>query len=185
MIFNCDKIIVFDLEATCWEGRENAYKSREIISLGACILNIKSLEIVDKFHMICKPEKTEVSEYCTRITGITKEQAENGVDFEFMCKSVMEQFNTKSYPCAAWGQDSEKLYYDCRNKECKYPFSNECVNISLIYSVMTGKPYNNGLQRSLAELGMKFEGDKHDPYWDSYNAARVLKHLMEKCREAV
>jgi inhibitor of KinA sporulation pathway (predicted exonuclease) len=185
VIFNCDKIIVFDLEATCWEGRENAYKSREIISLGACILDIKSLGIVDKFHMICKPEKTEVSEYCTRITGITKEQAENGVDFEFMCKSLMEKLNTRSYPCAAWGQDSEKLYYDCRTKQCKYPFSNECVNISLLYSIMTGKPYNNGLQRSLAELGMKFEGDKHDPYWDSYNAARVLKHLMEKCREAV
>jgi inhibitor of KinA sporulation pathway (predicted exonuclease) len=50
---------------------------------------------------------------------------------------------------------------------------------------MSGKPYNNGLQRSLAELGMKFEGDKHDPYWDSYNAARVLKHLMEKCRETI
>ena len=135
--------------------------------------------------MICRPEKTEVSDYCTRITGITKEQAENGVDFEFMCKSVMEKFKAKSYPCAAWGQDSDKLYYDCRNKECKYPFSNECVNISLLYSVMTGKPYNNGLERSLAELGMKFEGDKHDPYWDSYNAARVLKHFMEKCREVV
>ena len=122
MYFNCDKIIVFDLEATCWEGRENSYKPREIISLGACILELKSLKIVDKFHMICKPERTDISEYCTRITGITKEQAENGVEFEFMCKSVMEKFKTKSYPCAAWGQDSEKLYYDCRNKECKYPF---------------------------------------------------------------
>lgn len=185
MTFNCDKIIIFDLETTCWEGREFAYRWREIISLGACILDIKSLQIIEKFHMICKPEKSEISDYCTKITGITKEQAENGVDFEFMCKSIIEKFNTKSYPCAAWGQDSDKLYYDCRSKECKYPFSNETINISLLYSVVFGKPYNNGLERSLAELGMKFEGEKHDPYWDSYNAARILKYLMEKSRETV
>ena len=54
-MFSCEKIIVFDLEATCWEGRENAYKWREVISLGACILDLKTLEISDKFHMLCKP----------------------------------------------------------------------------------------------------------------------------------
>ena len=101
-MFSCEKIIVFDLEATCWEGRENAYKWREVISLGACILDLKTLEISDKFHMLCKPVRSEISEYCTRITGITKEQAENGVEFEFMCKSIADKFKTKSFPCAAW-----------------------------------------------------------------------------------
>jgi inhibitor of KinA sporulation pathway (predicted exonuclease) len=48
-----------------------------------------------------------------------------------------------------------------------------------------GKPYNNGLERSLAELGLKFIGEKHDPFWDAYNAAIILKHIVEKCREAV
>ena len=185
MIFNCEKIIVFDLEATCWEGRENAYKSREIISLGACILDVKNLEIVDKFHMICKPEKTEVTDYCTRITGITKEQAENGEDFGDMCKMVMKDLNSKSVPCAAWGNDDEKMYSECREKQCRYPFSNEYLNISLLYSLVMGKPYNNGLERSLAELGVKFVGEKHDPFWDAYNAAIILKHIVEKCREAV
>ena len=47
---------------------------------------------------------------------------------------------------------------------------------------MMGKPHNNGLERSLAELGMKFVGEKHNPYWDAYNAALVLKYLIEKMR---
>ena len=47
-MFSCEKIIVFDLEATCWEGRENAYKWREVISLGACILDLNTLEISEK-----------------------------------------------------------------------------------------------------------------------------------------
>ena len=185
MFLNCDKIVVFDLEATCWEGREYGYKHREVIALGACILDLKTLEISKNFNKICKPIKSEISEYCTRITGITKEQAENGEDFEVMCKHLMNEFNSKLYPCAAWGVDNEKMYQECRDKECKYPFTNQYVNISLMYSILTGKPHNNGLERSLLELGLKFEGDKHNPYWDSYNAAKILKYLMEKCREVV
>ena len=43
MFLNCDKIVVYDLEATCWEGREYGFKYREIIALGACILDLKTL----------------------------------------------------------------------------------------------------------------------------------------------
>ncbi len=185
MTFNCDRIVIFDLEATCWEGRENFHKYREVIALGACILDLKTLEISSKFNVVCKPIRSEISDYCTRITGITKEQAENGEDFGDMCKSVMKELNSKSIPCAAWGNDDEKMYSECREKQCRYPFSNEYLNISLLYSLVMGKPYNNGLERSLAELGIKFVGEKHDPFWDAYNAAIVLKHIVEKCREAV
>ena len=185
MTFNCDRIIVFDLEATCWEGREHGYKYREVIALGACILDLRTLEITGKFNTICKPIKSEISEYCTRITGITKEQAEKGEDFEEMCKMVLNQFNSKSIPYAAWGIDNEKMYSECRQKDCKYPFSNEYLNISLLYSLVMGKPYNNGLERSLAELGLKFIGEKHNPYWDAYNAAIILKHIVEKSREVI
>ncbi len=185
MFLNCDRIVVFDLEATCWEGKEFAYKYREVIALGACILDVKSLEISGKFNKICKPVKTEISEYCTSITGITQEQANNGEDFEEMCKLVTRQYDSKNLPCAAWGIDGEKLYSECRQKDCKYPFSNQYLNISLLYSITMGKPHNNGLERSLAELGLKFVGEKHNPYWDAYNAAIILKHIVEKCREVV
>jgi inhibitor of KinA sporulation pathway (predicted exonuclease) len=77
MTFNCDQIVIFDLEATCWEGREHFHKYREVIALGACILDLKTLTISNKFNVVCKPIRSEISEYCTRITGITKEQAEN------------------------------------------------------------------------------------------------------------
>ena len=185
MFFNCDRIVIFDLEATCWEGRENIHKYREVIALGACVLDLKTLEINGQFNIVCKPIKTEISEYCTKITGITKEQASNGKDFDEMCKLVLKELDTKSIPCAAWGADNEKMYSECRQKDCKYPFSNEYLNISLLYSIIMGKPYNNGLERSLAELGLKFVGEKHNPYWDSYNAAIIFKHIVEKCREII
>jgi inhibitor of KinA sporulation pathway (predicted exonuclease) len=51
--------------------------------------------------------------------------------------------------------------------------------------VLSGKSHNNGLDRSLAEMGCKFDGDKHDPYWDSYNAARVLVNLIKKTRNEI
>ena len=48
--------------------------------------------------------------------------------------------------------------------------------------MLSGKSHNNGLERSLAELGLKFNGEKHDPYWDSYNAALVLIEIIKKMR---
>ena len=61
MFLNCDKIVVYDLEATCWEGREYGFKYREIIALGACILDLKTLEISGNFKTICNTIKSEIS----------------------------------------------------------------------------------------------------------------------------
>jgi hypothetical protein len=30
---------------------------------------------------------------------------------------------------------------------------------------------------------MTFTGEKHDPYWDAYNAALILKFLLERFRK--
>ena len=176
MKFTADKIIVFDLETTCWEGKGNHYKYREVIALGACILDVKSLEIIGDCNLVCKPTKTEISEYCTSITGITQELADEGIDFEEMCKQVIQKYDSKNLPCAAWGNDGEKMYSECRQKECKHPFSNQYLNISLLYSVMMGKPHNNGLERSLAELGMKFIGEKHNPYRSEEHTSELQSH---------
>jgi inhibitor of KinA sporulation pathway (predicted exonuclease) len=183
MLVKSSKVVVFDTELTCWEGKDNLYKSREVISMGACILDVETLEIKDKFYMLSKPVRSEISEYCTNLTGITKEQAENANSFEHMCKSIMKDLDTKSHVSAAWGVDNEQMYYECRNKDCKYPFSSEFVNISLLYSLFMSKPINNGLEKSLVEIGMTFTGEKHDPYWDAYNAALILKFLLERFRK--
>ncbi len=185
MKIDSSKVIVFDTELTCWNEREKTYKSREIISLGACILDLNTKEIENKFHKICKAQRSQVSEYCTNLTGITQEQVDKGMDFEEMCKLIIKEFKSKSYPCAAWGEDDNALAYECRSKDCKYPFSGQFINISLLYSVLMSKPINNGLEKSLVENGLSFVGEKHDPYWDAYNAAVILKLLVEKCREVI
>ena len=183
MLIKSSKIVVFDTELTCWEGRDSQYKSREVISLGACILDLENLEISNKFHMLTKPTRSEISEYCTKLTGITKEQADKADDFQTMCKALMKDLDAKYYPCAAWGSDNEQIYYECRTKECKYPFSSEFIDISLLYSIFMSKPINNGLEKSLVENGLIFEGEKHNPYCDAYNAAIILKLLLEKIRK--
>jgi len=182
MLVKSSKIVVFDTELTCWEGRDNLYKSREVISLGACVLDIQTLEITNKFHMLSKPIRSEISDYCTNLTGITKDQVQNACSFEEMCKSLMKDLDSKHFPCAAWGSDNDQMYYECRQKDCKYPFSSEFINISLLYSVFMSKPINNGLEKSLIECGLVFEGEKHNPYCDAYNAAILLKMLLGKIR---
>ena len=54
MLVKSSKVVVFDTELTCWEGKDNLYKSREVFSMGACILDVETLEIKDKLSIKTK-----------------------------------------------------------------------------------------------------------------------------------
>jgi len=72
---------VVDVEATCWEGEPPAGQHSEIIEIGIVVLNLETLERTGKRSVMVRPEHSEVSAFCTRLTGITPEEAASGVSF--------------------------------------------------------------------------------------------------------
>jgi inhibitor of KinA sporulation pathway (predicted exonuclease) len=71
-----DKILVVDLEATCWNGPIPEGMVNEIIEIGVCLLDVNTGEITDNRGIIVKPEHSVVSEFCTELTTITPELVE-------------------------------------------------------------------------------------------------------------
>lgn len=81
-----DKILVVDIEATCWNGPNPPGMKNDIIEIGICLLDIHTGDITDNRGIIVKPERSEVSEFCTELTTITPEMVtEQGISFKEAC----------------------------------------------------------------------------------------------------
>ena len=65
------KIIIFDLEATCWKSGNK--DKMQTIELGAVQLDPSTLKIVSEFQRFVKPTIEPVlSAFCKELTGITQ-----------------------------------------------------------------------------------------------------------------
>ena len=69
MALQRDKVIIVDVESTCWENQKNPEGQRsEIIEIGICTLDLKTRTIDNKRGIFCKPIASTVSEFCTKLT---------------------------------------------------------------------------------------------------------------------
>ena len=72
MAIRRDKIIVVDIEATCWDvepppdGQLN-----EIMEVGLCIFDVEANQIEGKRSILVKPLASEISPFCTKLTSLT------------------------------------------------------------------------------------------------------------------
>ena len=73
--------IVYDLEATCWNGHAAA-DMQEIIEIGAVLINPYG-EIEKEFSRFVKPKLAPtLSMYCKELTSITQAQVDRAEDFD-------------------------------------------------------------------------------------------------------
>src|ERR1035437_5649018 len=84
-------LVIFDLEATCWEeGAELKRVDSEIIEIGAVRVDKETGEIIDKFQSFVKPHfHLELSDYCKNLTSIQQDD----VDAANMFYEVMPTFD--------------------------------------------------------------------------------------------
>ncbi|MCS4305116.1 3'-5' exonuclease [Chryseobacterium sp. BIGb0232] len=177
-----DKITVIDIEATCWEDEkppEN--QEREIIEIGICKLNLSDGSIEDKRSYFVKPYKSEVSEYCTKLTGITAEKLEKeGISFQEACSRIKNRYNSLVRTYSGYGGfDKEIIENQCRELGTRFPFSDTYIDLKILISLMKGeKP--KGLLKELQIRNLEFEGNNHSGADDAYNTAKLLYHVLRK-----
>jgi inhibitor of KinA sporulation pathway (predicted exonuclease) len=173
---NYTKIVFFDLEMCCWE---KAKKTGEIIEIGLAVLDIEKNEIVKKGQYYVKPEKDEVSGFCTELTGITplliKKQ---GRPLKEAVKTMVKNFGGKKAIYAAWGRDDIVLFNECKNKGIEEPF-NEFLNIATTYRIHKKETGDRvSLQKALNQEGVVFEGKAHSGMVDAYNLAKLYQKVF-------
>lgn len=181
MAIRKDKIVVIDIEATCWEGYDAPEgQQNEIIEIGVCLLNPKiPISITGKRSILVKPQESEISPFCTDLTSITPEMLEkDGIGFDEACKILEDDYDTRNRLWGSWGALDMRLFKSqCRRRKVRYPFSKKHSNLKRVFHEFHGQ--RMGLARALTAVGIEAEGTAHRGDSDAYNTAVLLQHLFE------
>ncbi|MHA1301312.1 MAG: exonuclease domain-containing protein [Candidatus Helarchaeota archaeon] len=174
-----DQIIVIDVEATCWEGSIPLGQESEIIQIGICPIDIMSEKKLEKISILIKPERSEMSEFCKKLTGLTPEQLEKGVTFKKACEILKNKYLTKKRTWASWGDyDRRQFEKQCKSRDIKYPFGVSHINIKNLFALMKKLPNEVGLAKALEILDLSMEGMHHRADDDAWNIATILAKLL-------
>src|SRR5256885_189127 len=98
-----DRILVIDVESTCWEGAPPRGQISEIIEIGLCLVDVERLQRVEKRAILVRPQVSEVSEFCTKLTTITPELAAGGISLEQSLDILRREYDCTERLFASWG----------------------------------------------------------------------------------
>jgi len=177
-------ILVIDLEATCWaddekfdRGANKSYLS-DIIEIGITEVDVKSRQIIKSESILVTPSQSEISKFCTDLTGITDDMIlERGIPFAEAIQKMRTDYRTDRNIWASWGKyDDKKFYEQCAREKISYPFNNSHLNIKALFAAKFG--FNCSCPKASEFLGIEFTGRWHSGEDDSKNAAKILIDIL-------
>ena len=153
-----EKVLVIDVEATTGADRERD-AIRDIIQVGACLLNMSTGSIEKPNSVLVRPTSSEVTPFCAELTGITPAMASAGRTFSEACEWLRAEYASAAKPWASYGNfDRLQFVVQCEREGLAYPLSHDHLNIKLVVALHAGWSKGKGLTRALAGLKMKHAG---------------------------
>ncbi len=178
-----DKILVLDVEATCWEGALPPGEESEIIEIGLCLLDAKSGQRLEKQSILVRPERSQVSPFCTRLTTLTQEEVERGISFQAACLMLQQKYASKQRVWASYGDyDRRQFQKQCESCKVNYPFGPTHINVKNLFALAHGLADEVGMAQALERMQRPLEGVHHRAGDDAWNIAGILAELLLKWR---
>lgn len=176
------KILVIDVEATCWENlspNKHSELRNEIIEIGVAVLDIKRQTLESKESIIVLPPTMEISEFCTNLTTLTQEFIDaQGIEYYDAMSILLNKYRSDRQIFASWGDyDRKSIEKNCTWNSTRYPFAgNMHLNIKSLFAAKYG--YNAGQNQCAKDLGITVEGTAHRGVDDAWNSAKILAHIL-------
>lgn len=177
-------LVIFDLEATCWEGDYSPARM-ETIEIGAVRLD-EEFRPLGEFSRLVRPlAEPELSGFCRSLTGISQEEAARAEPFP----EVFPEFSRWAGPgplrMASWSDyDIQQLQRDCSRHGLRYPALLES-HIDLRYLFAKRRSMEPcSMTRALELLRLPPEGRPHRGLDDAKNIARIARPLLSQMRES-
>src|SRR6185436_11490207 len=173
------KIIVIDLESTCWEGPPPEGQVSEIIEIGVSTVDVASLQRVDKQSILIKPVRSQISEFCTRLTTLTADDFKATGSLADATKILKKQFQSQDRLWASWGDyDRRQFERVCREFGVGYPFGISHLNVKTLFAIAHGLDQEIGMDMAYQRLALTMEGTHHRGADDAWNIAGLLTGLL-------
>ncbi|WP_245887494.1 3'-5' exonuclease [Umezawaea tangerina] len=173
-----DRVLVVDVEATCWAGRPPDGETSEIIEIGLCELDVESGRRMGKHSILVRPERSSVSEFCTSLTTLTPEQVAGGVTYAEACRLLRKDFRSRDRVWASYGDYDRKQF----ERQGAYPFGPRHLNVKTLFALTRNLPREVGLAEALRIAGLPLEGTHHRGDDDAWNIAALLAGILLSAR---
>lgn len=176
-----DKINVLDLEATCWEADGDYQREHtEIIEIGICKYVVATGAIEEKRSYYVQPTRSEISPYCTELTGITPERvAAEGTTLAEALRLIKKDYAAAVRVHAGWGDwDRRMILRECARHDIKPRFNPTYWNIKSLAAAKLRAHRGINLYDALEAAGETFEGKLHCGADDAYNTAKLLRLVL-------
>lgn len=191
---NLSKIYCIDVESTCWETREEqGNRPNEIIEIGICAINLKTQKVENISSYIVKPAFTTVSEFCTKLTGWTQEEIDEGTSLLSVLKAVGEDYGmTKNHVWFSYGEydriklsssdvgGSAKRLYNIEPADNPIHQMRGHFNVKTLMALREGLNREMGMERALNYYGLTLEGRHHNGADDAANIAKIVMKVLQK-----
>lgn len=181
------KIIVIDLEATCWEGNPPPGEISEIIEIGICVLDQATGAIDKNRGILIKPVHSAISPFCTQLTTITPDLiGKEGISFEEALHILGKEYQAGQHAWASYGMyDKNMLQKQCALRHIPYPMHHEHINVKELFRQVTRIPRKVGMSQALDILGYPLQGTHHRGGDDAFNIARILRYCLNHSEAAI
>lgn len=177
-----DKILIVDVEATCWDGPSPEGMDNDIIEIGICLLDVNSGEISDNRGILVKPERSTISDFCTELTTITPKMInEDGISYREACAILRKEYNSNSRAWASFGAyDAKQFQRQSTALNIGYPFGPSHINVKTLFALKRKLGHEQGMAGALAILGIPLEGTHHRGVDDAKNIAKILRWILNE-----
>jgi len=183
-----NKLLIIDLEATCWKNTDakdglqtKIEKEMEIIEIGWAIIQHPDWRTSASGSILVKPSVMDISEFCTELTGHTEEElTEGGIPLKEALDELIRLVpKLKDTVWASWGDyDRKQFHRECNRKQIKYPFRDSHINIKTLFSFREKIKKGKGVSSALKIKNMEFEGRPHNGGDDARNIARLARTIL-------
>ena len=151
-----------------------------LFGIGLCLLDVQTLEISDNRGIMVKPERSEVSEFCTELTTITSEMVADGVSFAEACKILRKEYDSRNRVWASFGAyDLNQFKRQCQLFGVSYPFGPSHINVKVLFALKQKLTRQTGMDGALKMLNIPLEGTHHRGVDDAKNIAKILGKLLD------
>ncbi|MFC5600417.1 3'-5' exonuclease [Deinococcus cellulosilyticus] len=179
------KMLVIDVESTCWRGKVPAGMTSEVIELGYAILQ-EGEGVLEWGSFLISPRRSEISTFCTELTTISAEtyvrESEKVVKREDLLAKLDDLtrrhgwHNFKSCQWGSWGDYDFKMLVKTFGEENLRKDNH--TNIKKRHAAARGLEKALGMGQALTWEHLELHGTHHRGGDDAYNIARIARKVF-------
>jgi len=184
------RVLIIDLEATCWQGPRPPDQEPEVIEIGNAILHVASLQVEPGPELLVRPVRSTVSEFCTELTTLTQDVLDaRGISFAEALDALSEAHgDIRRIVWASYGEyDRGKLTEECDHYAIPFPLGATHVNLKRLTALAAGWERERGMAGAMRGLGLEPTpgSTHHRGADDAVNIARIAALVLGGFRGAM